>query len=46
MRQRKTWRCDLGVGPIFLLPTAIQEELGTEKWGAGPSAIALTMKGP
>ncbi|MFT5729591.1 MAG: hypothetical protein ACI8PB_003762 [Desulforhopalus sp.] len=35
-----------GVGPIFLLPTATQEELGTEKWGAGPSAIALTMKGP
>jgi hypothetical protein len=30
-----------GVGPIFLLPTATDERLGGEKWGAGPTALAL-----
>ncbi len=35
-----------GVGPVFLLPTATEAELGTKKWGAGPSLIALTIKGP
>jgi hypothetical protein len=29
------------VGPVFLLPTATDELLGTEKWGAGPSVLAL-----
>ena len=32
-----TW----GVGPVFLLPTASEDTLGTEKWGAGPTAVAL-----
>ena len=32
-----TW----GVGPVFLLPTATDDFLGTEKWGAGPTAVAL-----
>lgn len=32
-----TW----GVGPIFLIPTATDSELGTGKWGAGPTAVAL-----
>lgn len=35
-----------GIGPILLLPTATDSLLGAEKWGAGPTAIALTMRGP
>jgi hypothetical protein len=34
-----------GLGPILYLRTATDELLGAEKWGAGPSAIALTMRG-
>ncbi len=30
-----------GVGPVFLIPLASQPELGSKKWGAGPSAIVL-----
>lgn len=30
-----------GIGPVFLLPTATDDLLGTEKWGAGPSALVL-----
>lgn len=30
-----------GVGPVFLLPTASDDLLGSEKWGVGPSALAL-----
>lgn len=32
-----TW----GVGPAMLFPTATDDFLGTEKWAAGPTAIAL-----
>ena len=35
-----------GVGPIFSLPTATDDVLGTGKWSAGPSAVALTIQGP
>ncbi len=35
-----------GVGPVFLLPTASEKELGYRKWGAGPSFVGLTMQGP
>ena len=35
-----------GAGPIFLLPTATDSKLGADKWGAGPTAVALTMRGP
>lgn len=35
-----------GVGPAFLLPTATDEDLGSGKWGAGPSAVGLIMDGP
>ena len=35
-----------GAGPAFLLPTATDELLGTEKWGAGPTAVALKQEGP
>jgi len=32
-----TW----GVGPEFLLPTATDADLGTGKWGIGPTAVVL-----
>ncbi|MGY1530990.1 transporter [Luteimonas sp. A649] len=32
-----TW----GVGPALLVPTATDDLLGGEKWGAGPTAVAL-----
>lgn len=32
-----TW----GVGPALLIPTATDDLLGSEKWGAGPTAVAL-----
>ncbi|MEO1078575.1 MAG: transporter [Pseudomonadota bacterium] len=35
-----------GAGPAFLIPTATDEFLGTEKWGAGPTAVALKQSGP
>ena len=35
-----------GAGPVFLLPTATDKLLGAEKWGAGPSAVALKQEGP
>jgi hypothetical protein len=31
-----------GAGPVFLLPTATKDVLGTEKWGIGPTGVALT----
>lgn len=30
-----------GAGPVLMLPTATDDLLGTEKWGAGPTAILL-----
>ena len=30
-----------GAGPVFLLPTASKDVLGAEKWGLGPTAVAL-----
>jgi hypothetical protein len=35
-----------GAGPVFLLPTASDQTLGREKWGAGPTAVALKQNGP
>jgi len=35
-----------GVGPVLLFPTATDSLLGAKKWGAGPAAVALTMRGP
>lgn len=32
-----TW----GVGPVFLIPTASNDLLGGDQWGAGPTAVAL-----
>ena len=36
----------LGAGPVFLLPTGSDDALGTEKWGVGPTAVALKQVGP
>ena len=36
-----TW----GVGPVWLLPTASDAILGGEKWGVGPTAVALKQAG-
>ncbi|MDO9596093.1 MAG: transporter [Azoarcus sp.] len=30
-----------GAGPVLLLPTATNDALGSEKWGAGPTAVVL-----
>jgi hypothetical protein len=35
-----------GVGPVLLLPTATDDLLGGEKWGAGPTAVGLVQTGP
>jgi hypothetical protein len=34
-----------GVGPKLFLPTATDKTLGQNKWGAGPTAVALTIQG-
>jgi len=31
----------VGFGPVFLYPTASEEELGGKKWGAGPTGVVL-----
>jgi len=35
-----------GAGPVLLLPTASDDSLGGEKWGLGPTAVALKQAGP
>jgi len=35
-----------GVGPVFLVPTATDDVLGSQKWGIGPTAVALKQQGP
>ena len=42
----KSGRVTWGVGPVFLLPTATNNALGSEKFGIGPSAVVLTQPGP
>ncbi len=37
-----TW----GVGPVFLVPVATDDLLGSGKFGIGPSAVALKQSGP
>ena len=37
-----TW----GAGPAFLLPTATNDLLGAEQWGAGPTGVVLQQNGP
>ena len=36
-----TW----GVGPVWLLPTATDDMLGSDKWGLGPTGVALKQQG-
>jgi len=36
----------LGAGPVFLVPTATDTLLGADKWGLGPTAVALKQDGP
>ena len=36
-----TW----GVGPIIYFPTATDDDLGSDRWSAGPSAVFLMMPG-
>ena len=35
-----------GAGPVLLLPTASKDALGTDKWGIGPTGVALRQDGP
>lgn len=35
-----------GVGPALLLNTASKDALGSKKWGAGPTGVALRQVGP
>lgn len=41
-KQGFTW----GIGPAFLYPSATNSLLGSEKWGAGPTFVALQQTGP
>lgn len=34
-----------GAGPVFLVPTATDRALGTEKWGIGPTGVILRIDG-
>jgi hypothetical protein len=36
----------VGAGPVFLLPTGTDDLLTTDKWGAGPTAVAFKQQGP
>jgi hypothetical protein len=36
----------LGAGPVFLVPSGSDDLLTTDKWGAGPTGIALKQTGP
>jgi hypothetical protein len=36
----------VGAGPVFLYPSATDDLLGSEKWGAGPTIVLLKQKGP
>ena len=35
-----------GAGPVFLFPTGTDDLLTTDKWGVGPTAVALRQQGP
>jgi len=35
-----------GVGPVFLLPTGTDDLLTADRWGAGPTGVALKQSGP
>jgi len=35
-----------GVGPVLLLPTATEDVLGADQWGAGTTGVILKQQGP
>lgn len=35
-----------GAGPVLVLPVATDAALGSDKWGIGPTAVALKQQGP
>lgn len=35
-----------GIGPVVLLPTATDSNLGADKWGIGPTVVVLKQSGP
>jgi len=35
-----------GMGPVLMFPTATDDRLGTDKWGAGPAAVVVKMQDP
>lgn len=35
-----------GLGPAFLIPTGTDDLLGSGRWGAGPTGVALRQQGP
>jgi hypothetical protein len=35
-----------GIGPSLTIPTATDENIGSEKWSAGPAAVVLAQPGP
>ena len=35
----------IGAGPVLLYPSATEKTLGSEKWGAGPTAVILKQQG-
>lgn len=35
-----------GAGPVLLLPSGSDDLLTTDKWGVGPTAVALNQRGP
>jgi hypothetical protein len=41
----KSGRIIWGVGPVMLLPTALDNALGSEKFGIGPTVVVLTQPG-
>lgn len=36
----------VGAGPVFLYPSATDDLLGAEKWGAGPTIVLVKQEGP
>jgi len=43
---KPTRRWIWGAGPALQIPTATDDRLGEEKWGAGPTVVALRQQGP
>jgi hypothetical protein len=36
----------VGLGPVFLYPTATNDRISANQWGAGPTAVVLKQAGP